>query len=58
MDGYWSDWGSWGACSVTCGAGLRFRYRVCNNPPPKYGASCASSNSSMDQCAMPRCDTS
>ncbi|TSK16074.1 SCO-spondin [Bagarius yarrelli] len=32
VDGGWSDWTPWSACSVSCGAGLQSRYRFCSNP--------------------------
>ncbi|XP_076098968.1 uncharacterized protein LOC143068637 [Mytilus galloprovincialis] len=27
--GYWSPWGTWDACSVTCGEGVSFKRRIC-----------------------------
>ena len=32
--GYWTGWGAFGACSSSCGAGVRQRTRSCagNNP--------------------------
>ncbi|KAH3755647.1 hypothetical protein DPMN_190345 [Dreissena polymorpha] len=30
--GAWSAWIEWGSGSVTCGVGLRRRYRACDNP--------------------------
>ncbi|MEQ2205630.1 hypothetical protein XENOCAPTIV_006616, partial [Xenoophorus captivus] len=33
--GSWSSWGPWGACSRTCGGGVQFAQRLCNNPAPR-----------------------
>eukprot|EP00094_Tigriopus_californicus_P000726 TCALIF_00704-PA protein Name:"Similar to ADAMTS3 A disintegrin and metalloproteinase with thrombospondin motifs 3 (Homo sapiens)" AED:0.09 eAED:0.10 QI:0/0/0/0.87/0.71/0.75/8/0/828 len=35
--GGWSQWGSWEDCSRTCGTGVAFRARKCDNPRPTYG---------------------
>jgi len=37
IDGGFSEWGAWTACSKRCGDGVKNRYRFCNNPPPMYG---------------------
>ncbi|NXC29407.1 ATS7 metalloproteinase, partial [Campylorhamphus procurvoides] len=37
IDGGWSSWGSWAACSRSCGAGVQSAERHCNTPTPKYG---------------------
>eukprot|EP00095_Tigriopus_kingsejongensis_P002760 maker-scaffold1543_size36305-snap-gene-0.8 protein:Tk02760 transcript:maker-scaffold1543_size36305-snap-gene-0.8-mRNA-1 annotation:"hypothetical protein D910_03831" len=35
--GGWSQWGAWEDCSRTCGTGVVFRSRKCDNPRPSYG---------------------
>ncbi|CAH1372937.1 unnamed protein product [Tenebrio molitor] len=39
QDGGWSNWGPWGSCSRSCGTGVQFRTRKCNNPTPSHGGS-------------------
>ncbi|KAK5612875.1 A disintegrin and metalloproteinase with thrombospondin motifs 17 [Crenichthys baileyi] len=34
VDGDWSPWNQWSMCSRTCGTGVQFRQRKCDNPPP------------------------
>ena len=37
VDGAWSAWGNWTACSKTCSKGVQHRRRLCNSPPPANG---------------------
>ncbi|KAG2457002.1 A disintegrin and metalloproteinase with thrombospondin motifs 1 [Polypterus senegalus] len=35
VNGGWGQWGPWSDCSRTCGGGVQYSYRDCNNPLPK-----------------------
>ncbi|KAG7481323.1 hypothetical protein MATL_G00065690 [Megalops atlanticus] len=37
QDGAWGAWTKYGSCSRSCGTGVRFRTRQCNNPAPSNG---------------------
>ena len=37
VDGGYSSWSAWNACTVSCGGGTRTRTRACNNPAPRNG---------------------
>ena len=59
VDGQWSDWGSFGSCSVSCGAGTRTKTRECVYEDPNCkGASCPGSSTYVEGCdngAEPQC---
>ena len=37
VDGNFSSWSNFGACSKTCGPGIQSRTRSCTNPRPQFG---------------------
>ena len=56
VDGGFTDWSSWGICTVTCGGGTQDRTRSCTNPAPQYGgASCNGSASDQQDCNTQVC---
>ena len=56
VDGGWSNWGSYGACSKTCGPGSQTRQRTCDKPPPSAGGKqCDGSGSETKNCNDKAC---
>ncbi|XP_078368704.1 uncharacterized protein LOC144652532 isoform X2 [Oculina patagonica] len=56
IDGGWSSWSSWAACSQKCGGGHRIRTRSCDDPVPKYGgAGCKGNYYESETCNTKRC---
>ncbi|KAM9324527.1 hemicentin-1 [Gastrophryne carolinensis] len=56
VDGNWSAWGSWTACSVSCGGGLRQRTRECSSPAPQYGGhKCEGNDYDKESCNRDLC---
>ncbi|XP_070969745.1 A disintegrin and metalloproteinase with thrombospondin motifs 5-like [Oncorhynchus clarkii lewisi] len=54
--GSWSSWGPWGACSRTCGGGVQFAQRQCNNPPPRNnGRYCTGKRAIYRSCSATLC---
>ncbi|XP_075398510.1 A disintegrin and metalloproteinase with thrombospondin motifs 1 [Tenrec ecaudatus] len=37
VHGSWGLWGPWGECSRTCGGGVQYTMRECDNPVPENG---------------------
>ncbi|XP_063381388.1 semaphorin-5B [Cydia fagiglandana] len=63
VDGGWSAWGPWSACTAAggpgCGpsAGWKERKRTCTNPEPKYGgADCEGGKVDRQVCDMRPCE--
>ncbi|KAA8585656.1 hypothetical protein FQN60_004350 [Etheostoma spectabile] len=56
VDGDWSPWSQWSMCSRTCGTGVQFRQRKCDNPPPGPGGRhCQKSSVEHKACERPPC---
>ncbi|KER33484.1 hypothetical protein T265_00600 [Opisthorchis viverrini] len=56
VDGNWGHWGPWSACSRSCGGGVRFSERECNNPEPQNGGNfCHGTRTRMRSCAIQPC---
>ncbi|XP_066925931.1 uncharacterized protein [Clytia hemisphaerica] len=56
VDGKWSEWGSWGKCSASCGAGQQNRTRTCTNPAPQHGGlDCSESDNVVRNCNAKPC---
>ncbi|XP_031169752.1 hemicentin-1 isoform X2 [Sander lucioperca] len=59
VDGKWSSWVSWGACSVSCGGGTRQRTRLCASPAPQHGGrQCEGNDVHIDFCNSDPCPIS
>lgn len=37
VNGGWTEWTAWSACSQTCGVAVKTRRRTCSNPKPAHG---------------------
>ena len=56
LSGGWSSWSRWGDCSRTCGGGVCFRTRRCDNPRPRYGGrSCPGQAEEFKMCNIYKC---
>lgn len=56
LPGGWSSWSRWGDCSRTCGGGVSFRTRRCDNPRPTYGGKpCPGKSEEFRLCNIYRC---
>merc|ERR1712226_1065825 len=56
VDGGWGPWTSYGACSKSCGHGIKSGTRECNNPKPRLGgANCEGPTSRSQGCNLDPC---
>nr|XP_040143140.1 A disintegrin and metalloproteinase with thrombospondin motifs 5 [Ictidomys tridecemlineatus] len=54
--GNWGSWGPWGQCSRSCGGGVQFAYRHCNNPAPRNsGRYCTGKRAIYRSCSVTPC---
>ncbi|XP_070542487.1 LOW QUALITY PROTEIN: A disintegrin and metalloproteinase with thrombospondin motifs 7-like [Ptychodera flava] len=57
INGDWGEWGDWSECSRTCGAGVSFVERHCDNPAPQYGGKyCVGERRRYRVCNTEPCD--
>ncbi|KAL9989079.1 hypothetical protein ACROYT_G003587 [Oculina patagonica] len=56
VNGQWSEWLEWGACSRSCGSGAQYRFRSCDNPVPSNGGKrCPGNNVQSQSCNVHSC---
>lgn len=57
QDGNWGEWSKFGQCSQTCGGGVQFRKRDCDNPrPAKGGRNCVGAMHQFQMCNSEECE--
>uniref|UniRef100_A0A5K4F784 Peptidase M12B domain-containing protein n=1 Tax=Schistosoma mansoni TaxID=6183 RepID=A0A5K4F784_SCHMA len=57
LHGNWGEWGSWSKCSRSCGGGVQFSERECNNPEPQNGGNfCHGTRTRMRSCGNEPCE--
>uniref|UniRef100_A0A8C7M3E5 A disintegrin and metalloproteinase with thrombospondin motifs 2-like n=1 Tax=Oncorhynchus kisutch TaxID=8019 RepID=A0A8C7M3E5_ONCKI len=57
QDGGWDMWSQFGSCTRTCGGGVQFRTRECNNPRPANGGrTCLGTNDQFQLCNNQECE--
>jgi hemicentin len=56
VDGGFTPWSDWSACTKACGSGTRERYRSCTNPRPSgKGKHCQGSAVDREPCNVQKC---
>ena len=56
VNGAWSSWGEWSACSISCGGGEQARERECGSPAPsKGGDECKGEGRETELCNTDKC---
>ncbi|KAG9270386.1 A disintegrin and metalloproteinase with thrombospondin motifs 13 [Astyanax mexicanus] len=58
VHGSWSSWYDFSPCSRTCGGGITFRKRECNNPRPAFGGrECEGDGIEAELCHRQSCES-
>ncbi|XP_056102673.1 A disintegrin and metalloproteinase with thrombospondin motifs 13 isoform X2 [Rhinichthys klamathensis goyatoka] len=58
VHGSWSSWSEFSPCSRTCGGGITYRRRQCNNPRPAFGGSlCKGQDLEAELCNRQPCES-
>lgn len=56
IDGGWSEFSNYSACSASCGVGMRIRSRICNSPMPQFqGQECSGESFQVQHCNEGNC---
>ncbi|XP_071509082.1 A disintegrin and metalloproteinase with thrombospondin motifs 7-like [Diadema antillarum] len=56
IHGGWGSWSEWSECSLTCGTGVVFRERECDNPRPSPGGKyCVGKRKKYALCRLVEC---
>ncbi|XP_032898505.1 A disintegrin and metalloproteinase with thrombospondin motifs 4 [Amblyraja radiata] len=56
VNGSWSSWGPWRSCSRSCGGGVQYSRRRCNNPTPtNFGHFCLGTWERFQSCNLESC---
>lgn len=58
VHGSWSSWSEYSSCSRTCGGGITYRKRECNNPRPAFGGrDCEGEGTEAELCNRKLCES-
>ena len=58
VDGGWTSWTRWSACSTSCDWGEQRRTRTCTQPPAQFGGrECTGARFQNNKCMLRRCPT-
>ena len=58
VDGGWTPWTRWSACSTSCDWGEQRRTRTCTQPPAEFGGrECTGARFQNNKCMLRRCPT-